>query len=156
MRETGIERIKNILKEIPFFEDFTNEELDFFSKQLSLRFAEKGTVLISQGDIGDYLFFIVEGMVGVKIRLESEEKDVGSYGWGACVGEMSIIDDYPRSATVVAINPSELLILTKAKFNSIIEKSPNLAIKVLKGISKNLSMRLRGQTGRFDNGIICK
>jgi CRP-like cAMP-binding protein len=62
---------------------------------------------------------------------------------------MSIVDDYPRSATIVVTKPSELLILTRKRFNSMCLKAPSVGIKFLLGLSKNLSMRLRDTNGRF-------
>ena len=61
MKGTGFDRIENIIKEISFFEDFNDNEVYFFSKQLSLRAVPKDTILFGEGEIGDYLFFIVEG-----------------------------------------------------------------------------------------------
>ncbi|MCJ7601315.1 MAG: cyclic nucleotide-binding domain-containing protein [Desulfobulbaceae bacterium] len=143
-------RIKHILSEISMFEDFTPEELDFFSKTMSLRFVPEQTLLFRGGDIGDYLFFIVNGMV--EVRLESVDLKqiiIASFGPGCSVGEMSIIDDYTRSATIVVTQPSELLILSRKRLNSICEECPGVGLKLLRGLAKNLSSRLRKTNGRF-------
>ncbi len=68
---------------------------------------------------------------------------------GSCVGEMAIMDDHPRSATIVVKEPSELLVLTKNRFESICKENAPVGIKFLKGITKNLSIRLRKTTGKF-------
>jgi len=62
---------------------------------------------------------------------------------------MSLVDDYPRSATVVAIEPSELLILTKKNMDNIAKERPGIGLKIYKGLAKMLSLRLRDATGRF-------
>ncbi len=149
MKEIGFGRIKNILKEISFFEDFDNNELDFFSKQLSLQSVPEGTVLFNEGEIGDYLFFIVEGSIEVRLKATRAKQIIATYGYGDSVGEMSLIDEYPRSATVLVAEPSELLILTKKRLEHMVKKNPILGVKIYKGLAKNLSLRLRGTAGRF-------
>lgn len=149
MKETGFDRIKSILKEISFFEYFDDNELDFFSKQLSLQAVPKDTVLFNEEEIGDYLFFIVEGSVEVRLEATHAKQIIASYGYGHCVGEMALIDDCPRSATVVVTEPSELLILTKKRMEHMVKKNPILGVKIYKGLAKNLSLRLRGTAGRF-------
>lgn len=148
--EILLTRIEHILGENPFFEDFSDDELDFFSKQLSLRNFPEQTALFNKGDLGSYLFFIVNGEV--EVRLESSDlKQViaATFEGGSCVGEMSLVDDYPRSATIVVTKPSELLILSRSRFDSICNDNPRLGLKFIKGIAKNLSLRLRKTNGRF-------
>ena len=142
-------RIRHILREIPFFEDFSSDELDFFSRNVSLRYFPAQTVLFREGDIADYLFFIVEGMVDVRLESAHSKRIIATFDRGCCVGEMSMVDDYPRSATIVVTKPSELLLLTRNRFVSICQKNPPVGVKFLHGLAKNLSMRLRKTTGRF-------
>jgi CRP-like cAMP-binding protein len=143
-------RIQNILSEIPFFEEFSFDELDYFSNNLSLRAFPENTVLFQEGDFGDYLFFVVEGTVEVRIaRPNSKSLIIATFEEGACIGEMSIVDNYSRSATIIVTKPSELLLLTRNRFESICKDNPIVGIKFLKGIAKNLSIRLRTTTGRF-------
>ena len=149
MKNIGFDRIINIIKEISFFEDFNDNELYFFSKQLSLRAVPKDTVLFKEGEVGDYLFFIVEGSVEVRLATVNAKCVIATYGYGQCVGEMSLLDDYARSATVVVMESSELLILTKKNMDRIVEENPTVGVKIFKSMAKNLSLRLRGSTGRF-------
>lgn len=150
--EYTFSRIRHILSEIPFFEEFSSDELDFFSTNLSLRSIPAKTILFRKGDIGDYLFFVAEGVV--EVRLESAKSEaliIAILGQGSCVGEMSIMDDYPRSATIVVTEPSELLILNRNRFESICKENAPVGIKFLKEIAKNLSIRFRKTTGRFSD-----
>ena len=148
--ESTFSRIKHILSEIPFFEEFSGDELDFFSRNLSLRSFPAETVLFRKGDIGDYLFFVVEGVVEVRLDPTGNKPIIiATFDRGSCVGEMSIVDDYPRSAHVIVTEPSELLLLTRNRFQSICKENASVGIKFLMGIAKNLSIRLRKMTGRF-------
>ena len=148
---TGLARIKHILTETPFFEEFTKEEIDSFASNLSLRFFPTQSVLFNEGDHGGYLFFVVDGLIEVRITPGAGSKKiiVGTFDRGSCLGEMSIIDDYPRSATIVVAEPAELLMLTRNRFDSICRETPAIGVKFLRGIAKNLSIRLRKTTGRF-------
>lgn len=144
------ERIEHLLRENPFFEEFTPSELDYFARQLSLRSFTANTVLFRKGDLGSYLFFIVEGEV--EVRLEASDLKqiiIATFERGSCVGEMAIVDDYPRSATIIVTRPSELLLLTRNRFEAICTEQPDLGLKFLKGIARNLSLRLRKTSGRF-------
>lgn len=153
MEEAGFDRIKNILKEIPFFEDFNDDELDFFSKQLSLRSIPKDTVLFKKGDLSDYFFFIVEGSIEVRLDATRAKHVVATFGYGHSLGEMSLVDEFSRSASVYVTEPSELLILTRSKLDSIVEDHPVLGGKIYKGLAKNLGIRLRNTSGRFSDLI---
>ncbi|KJR43314.1 cyclic nucleotide-binding protein [Candidatus Magnetoovum chiemensis] len=149
MRKDGVDRVKNVLKELPFFEDFTDDDFDYFSRHTSIRFFNKDTELFKAGDRGDYLFFVVESNVEIRLETIGTRLVVASCGWGNCVGEMSVIDEHPRSASVIVTEPSELLILTKNRFDALSQENPLLGFKFLRGIAKNLSLRLRRMTGRF-------
>ncbi|MDH5299644.1 MAG: cyclic nucleotide-binding domain-containing protein [Desulfobulbaceae bacterium] len=144
------DRIEHLLRENPFFEDFTSDEVDYFAKQLSLRSFPGQTVVINKDEYGSFLFFVVEGEV--EVRLESGDLKqiiIATLERGACAGEMSIIDDYPRSATIVTSKPSELLLLTKNRLESICEEDPRLGLKFIRGIAKSLSIKLRQTSGRY-------
>lgn len=147
--ENTISALNHILKEISFFEEFTEEELDFFARNISLRSFPEKTVLFEQGDIGEFLFFVVDGEIEVRLEATGPGHIIGTFGRGACLGEMSIVDDAPRSATVTVAKPSDLLVLTRDRFQSICEANPMVGLKFMSGIAKNLSIRLRKTTGRF-------
>ncbi|HIJ77955.1 MAG: cyclic nucleotide-binding domain-containing protein [Desulfobulbaceae bacterium] len=143
-------RIEHILRENPFFEDFTDAELDFFSQHMSLRSFPERSVIFNKGEIGSFLFFVVEGEI--EVRLESSDYKqiiVSTFQRGACAGEMSIIDDFPRSATLVTSRPSELLIISKSRVKAICDENPRLGLKFITGITKSLSLKLREISGRY-------
>ncbi len=144
------ERIEHILRENPFFEDFDTDEIDFFAKQMSLRSFPEKAIIVQKEEHGSFLFFVVDGEV--EVRLEGPDFKqiiVATLGRGACAGEMALIDDFPRSATVITAKPSELLLLTKNRLDSICAENPHLGLKFIKGLTKSLSMKLRQTTGQY-------
>lgn len=142
-------RIRHVLREIPFFEDFSEDEIDFFSRNVSLCNYPEHTVLFKTGDVADYLFFVVEGLVEVRLGSPESKQIVATFDRGCCVGEMSILDDYPRSATIVVTRPAELLIFSREGFEHVCREAPRVGVKFLQGLAKNLSIRLRKATGTF-------
>jgi len=149
-----LEKTKNLildlLRDVPFFEDFEDSEIAELASFMSLQHVDEGTVLFNEGDVGDYLFFIVEGIVEIILTNKDKQTSViASVSVGESVGEMSLIDEYERSATVKRATDMEILVLTKTRFDSIMEKSPRLSAKVLRGLAVNISNRLRTSQGRY-------
>ena len=142
-------RIKHILRELPFFEEFSDEEIDAFAHNLSLRSFPEQTCLFREGDIGDYLFFVVEGHVEVRIQSRKSSMVIARFGPGSTIGEMSLLDDHPRSATIITSEPSDLLLLSRQRLDSISSQSPHTGLKFLRGLTRTLSNRLRKANGRF-------
>lgn len=152
--EKNKERLVGIIRDLPFFDTFETDEIKQFAQNLSLRHIEEGTVLFKEGDVGDYLFFIVDGIIEIIIQnINKRNKVIATCSSGASIGEMSLLDEYERSATVRAFTDCEILILTRSKFDSVTSKYPKLGVKVLKGLAKNISERLRGTQGRFKDMI---
>ncbi|MCB2181735.1 MAG: cyclic nucleotide-binding domain-containing protein [Desulfobulbaceae bacterium] len=146
----SFDRIEHILSELPFFEDFSSKELGFFSKNLSLRSVSADSLLFKEGDVGDYLFFVVNGFVEVKIESQhSSQLVLAKFGPGSSIGEMSLIDDYPRSASIRVSEPSELLLLSRKRLDRICNEDPVVGMKFLKSLARTLSYRLRRANGRF-------
>ncbi len=146
----SFDRIEHILSELTFFEQFSHDEIFNFANQLSLRSFPTQSVLFEEGDIGDYLFFIVSGQIEVRLESHSNTNLVlARFGPSSSIGEMSLIDDYPRSATIIVSKPSELLILSRKRLDTICEDNPRTGLKFMKGLAKTLSSRLRKSNGRF-------
>jgi CRP/FNR family cyclic AMP-dependent transcriptional regulator len=110
-----------------------------------------GTTIFKEGDEGDYACFIAAGKFEVKKQTEFKGKQViiALLGKGSIVGEMSLIDQHPRSATVVSREDSKMVILRREALDSISLKSPHIGIKILKGLNRVLSIRLRQTVERL-------
>ena len=103
---------------------------------------EAGRNIVRQGDEGDTFFLISRGRVGVWVRdpqNENEGQLVATLVRGQCFGEMSLLTGARRSATVSALEDSELLMLRKEEFRDILLADP----KVVESLSQILSLRQR-------------
>jgi len=107
-------------------------------------------VIFKEGDKGDYVCFVTDGSLDV-VKKNEVAKDVviASLGRGRSMGEMAVIDDFPRSATVRARNKTTLIILTRDGFNQILDQHSQIGVKMLKGIARLLSMNLRKTSSRL-------
>jgi voltage-gated potassium channel len=90
-------------------------------KLIHARDVRAGTVLFRRGQYGDAMYFIVSGEVSVDIRPEPKRLGPGDF-----VGEMALVHDAPRSATVTVTEPSSLLVLDIANFRELAGRRPEL------------------------------
>lgn len=99
---------------------------------------EKGTVIMREGEIGQCAYFVVHGRLLVEKNIDGENVPIAEIEPRDIVGELAILDDAPRSATVTAMEDSLLVILNKDRIRSIIRRSPAVAEVILKLICHKL------------------
>lgn len=104
---------------------------------------EPGEVLIREGDPGDALYVIVEGEFEIVKLSGSSEVVIAHRGAGEVIGEMSLLDNEPRSATVRALTPGRLFKIDQGSFDKLLEWSPAAARAIL----KTVTLRLRNTEG---------
>ena len=89
-----------------------------------------------EGESGETLYLIIKGEVSIiKGRGESSEFELDRIGGGDYFGEMALFEDVPRSATVVTLQPSRLLVLHKQAFKEIVREYPQIALHICKVLS---------------------
>lgn len=106
----------------------------------------KGTLLFSEGECGDFIGFIISGIVEIKKQTEFKGKEVviATLKKDSYVGEMSLLHaNEPRFATAVALEDTEIIVLDREALESLIKKYPSIGIKILKGLNQILTIRLR-------------
>ncbi len=131
--------------ELIIFHLLTEEELGQILPYLGVIYYPAGTVIFKEGDPGDFMGFVGSGKLEVKKHTEFKGKQIilALLSKGSFVGELSLIDEQPRSATVVALEDSELVVLKREALDSLMQTHPYIGIKILKGISRILAIRLR-------------
>ncbi len=142
--------IIDLLISIPIFDTLDSDELRLATRYMNLMDVKAGETVFKEGDQGNYVCFVVDGALEViKGAGTGSQVVIATLGKNRSIGEMAVIDDFPRSATVRAKNPSTLLILTREGFESILEKHPGTGIKILKGLARLLSQNLRKTSSRL-------
>ncbi len=151
--DDGRERITiaDFIMDIPLFDELHGKELKIVAGHMNFFEIEKREILFREGDRGDYICFVVEGELEVLKKYSSLEEAVviARVSKKRSIGEMSVIDNTSRSATVRAVKKSALIALPKSGFDSILEENPKIGIKILKGIARLMSMNIRRTSSRL-------
>ena len=140
-----MEDLKKILRNVMLFANLTDDELQVVSKVCQKKQLKRGDVLAEQGSMGDEMFIVTEGFVEVAIKGETDASHVVvNLGSGQIIGEMALIDQGPRSATVRAISDTTTVqVIHRDDFNALCEKNTRIGYIVMKDIAADLSFKLR-------------
>ena len=123
------------LRTIWMFSECSKRELALLERACDEASAAAGAVICEEGRAGRELYLIVEG----EAKVEKGGKEVARLGVGNHFGELSLLDQQPRSASVVALTPMRLIVLPAREFSSVLEEIPSMAIRLL----ETMSLRLR-------------
>jgi CRP-like cAMP-binding protein len=145
--------LDEILSHVELFQGLTSDELGIIGSLFQERSYERGEVIATQGTPGESLFLISEGFVEVKVaghsgsvQPSSEHHVLINLGRGQIVGEMSLVDQGPRSATVSAISsPTVVHSADRLDFLTMCENHPHIGFLVMRNIAADLSFKLRKQ-----------
>jgi CRP/FNR family cyclic AMP-dependent transcriptional regulator len=132
------------LEQIPFFDDLSSDEMTILMNYMSLYELEVGETLFKEGEIGQYVSFVVEGKMDVlKKSITGSEISIATISHGYAIGEMALIDQSPRSATIRAQTQATLAVLPQSAFKIILENQPSIGIKILTGFARFQTENLR-------------
>ncbi len=144
------ENTRNFLTNLPVFSSFDEEELSILAKHMSYVQLNKGEFLFVEGDPGNFMGFVLFGLLEVfKTTEKGESVVIARLTKGSPIGEMALIDKSPRSASVQAKQPTTLVTLTEKGFDLLMEKSPQLGVKVIQKIARLLSLNMRRTSSRL-------
>ena len=128
--------------------DFTWKELLDLSHYMSTMEFIKGANVFEEGDTDIFMCIVVKGAVNILKKDEHlDTKHVTALGVGKIIGEMSMIDGSPRSASAIAAADTILIALSKESMNQLLKEKPYVGIKMLQRIACSMSQRLRQTTG---------
>ena len=117
----------SLLRNVPLFSQLSQRQLNAVARHADEIQLRKGAVLAKQGAQGLEAIIIVDG----RARVVTDGKTIAELTAGDVVGEMSVIDGKPRSATVIAETPMDLLVLHRRDFVFLLETVPGLQRKLL-------------------------
>lgn len=123
-----------LLRRIPLFAGCSRRELVQIARASHEIEVEPGKVLIQEGAVGRQFFVLVEGTVEVRRK----GRKIDALGPGDYVGEIALITDRPRNATVAATSPVHALVLTKQRFRQTLAQDPLLSLKVLRSVGERV------------------
>jgi CRP/FNR family cyclic AMP-dependent transcriptional regulator len=146
------------IMDIPFFAMLDSLELSVVAKHMNYYEIAKGETLFREGDPGDSVCFVVKGALDVFKQVSTKGKPVrlATVTKNRSIGEMAVIDEYTRSATVSARTDAGIVSLTKSGFDAILNENPKVGAAILKKIASLVSMNLRrtsSQLAEFMNTL---
>jgi CRP/FNR family transcriptional regulator, cyclic AMP receptor protein len=138
--------VNRLLQGVDLFEGLTDEEIEkmtciCFEKQFS-----KGQIIAREGEVGDELFIISDGFVEVLLgeRPNSPARVVVSMGSGQLIGEMALLDQGPRSATLRATSqPTVVQMIRRPDFENLCQQNTHIGYIVMRNLAADLSFKLR-------------
>lgn len=129
-----------VLRALPAFEKLDEQSLKALTRVAMLRHVPRHTVVLHAGDTTDNIYFVLSGALKVQISDdEGREVILSLLGPGELFGEMGALDDHPRSATVLSVEPSELVVIGQVDFKRCLVENPDVALYIM----RNLTRRLR-------------
>jgi len=124
---------------IPLFASMENQDVQGIAARTSEEIYRRDAVIIKEGDIDARLFMVVQGKVDVFKDLgQSSEKWIRTMGACSYFGEMALIDDMVRSASVVAVEETRILVLDRWNLQQEIKRYPTIAMELLRLLSRRI------------------
>jgi CRP-like cAMP-binding protein len=124
----------DLLKHVSLFDGCSKQELQKIAGIADELDLPEGKVLIREGDRGREFFVIVNGEVEVRRK----GRKMTTLGPGDFIGEISLLSKVPRTATVTALTPIDVLVVTDRAFLTLLEQSPSIAVKVARTLAERV------------------
>jgi CRP-like cAMP-binding protein len=133
-----------LLKGVDMFEGLTEQELRRVAAICREAKYAKGQIVTSQGEEGDEMFIVRDGLVEVTVGEAGEgPRTVVNLGTGQVVGEMALVDRGPRSATVRCVTDATLNVIERDAFEKMCQSSAQIGMVVYRNLAADLSFKLR-------------
>ena len=124
----------DLLASVPLFAGLGHAELEQLAQLVDEIDVPAGHVLMRQGERGDQMFVVVSG----EVEIDRDGRAINHQGPGAAVGEMSLLSEGTRTATVRTIGPARLLVLAHREFHSLMDAHPTVRMRILEGLADKI------------------
>lgn len=143
-----------LLSNIPLFSDLSLEEINTIDQYLSNMEVQAGDTIFNENDDGDFVCFVTKGTLDVlKKNISNELVSISQVNKGRAIGEMALVDNLKRSATVKARTNATLTLLTRNQFEIMQETHPKISNKILLYIARALSLNLRRTSNQLSDSL---
>ncbi|MBL8120661.1 MAG: cyclic nucleotide-binding domain-containing protein [Anaerolineae bacterium] len=134
---SDLEKTSRFLHTVPMFQGLQDRQLQRLARRFTERTFAAGETIVTQGTLGIGLFVIESGKVNaVRLNPDGSSTVVNSLGSTEFFGELSLLDDAPRTASVVATEETKCLVLTQLDFMSVLHEDADIPIIMLKELAK--------------------
>jgi len=137
--QNGSPERHDVLKGVPFFSELSEAALDQLlehSRTLRLR---RNTILMSEGETGESMYIVCSGSVKIFVS-DQDGREIVLYieGPGSHIGEISLLDDEPRTASAITLEATTVFAIPKAGFVSCLEQNPEVALSIIRSMTHRL------------------
>ena len=131
--------LSTFLASVPLFRGLSKQHLNKLSKRFISRSYKAGDTIVTQGKGGEGMFTIISGKVEAVLESADGSKTVvNSFGPGQFFGEVAMLDDGPRTASVIATQETECLVLTRSDFISVMHNDAEMATEIAIALANRL------------------
>ncbi|MEE9322898.1 MAG: Crp/Fnr family transcriptional regulator [Granulosicoccus sp.] len=128
-----------LLKNVPIFTDLDEKSVEMVLSRARVQTYRKNTILMSEGDSGECMYVIQSGSVKIYVSDEDgNEVILFIEGPGSYLGEISLLDDAPRTASAVTLEKTQVLLISKQAFLECIELNPEMAFTIIRSMTQRL------------------
>ena len=125
---------EDFLSRVPLFAQCTADEIAALAALAQENSFDPGQIVVTQGTPGQAFYMVLTG----RVEILRDQASLGTFGPGDFFGEMSLLDQAPRSATIRAVEQTQCLMLSSWDFKALLENKPSIAIKLLEVLSRRL------------------
>jgi hypothetical protein len=140
------------LRRIKILAGLSDAQLEHLTDFMELKHVPQWSLAVRQGEPGDAMYLVLEGELRARVALGEQEMILSSFSPGDFFGDMSLFDQGPRSADVVANVDCTLIKISAAAFDRLTREAPSLATPFLQATAKTLSARIRADNKRLSQG----
>ena len=141
------------LRRVKIFAEMRDVQLERFVQFMEVQPARQWVDVVKQGEHGDAMYLVLEGELRVRMMIGGKETTLVTLNAGEFFGEISLFDQGPRSADVVANKDSVLLKISATAFQKMLNLAPDLAAPFLFAIARTLTARIRADNKRYRDSI---
>lgn len=142
-----------MMRRVKILAEMNDQQLGRFVQFMEVQQVQQFREVVKQGEQGDSMFMVLEGEVRVRLMISGKETTLTTLGAGEFFGEMSLFDQQPRSADVVANKDCVLLKVSLDKFEKLSKEQPDLASPFLVGICRTVANRMRGSNKKLKDTL---
>jgi CRP-like cAMP-binding protein len=141
------------LRRMKMFADMDEDQLELFLNYMEIMRVPQFSHVVRKGDHGDAMYLVLEGQLRALSIVDGKEATLSTMDIGESFGEISLLDQGPRSADVIANLESTLLKISAKSLEKLLKDAPQAAGPFLWAVSKSVGTRLRHLTKRYEDSI---
>lgn len=147
--------LTEFISNVPLFENLSRKELDTVSAYMDRQLLKSGEVLFDQWDKAECVYFIESGALELLTKKGPDEYEVvATLKRGRSIGEMCLIDNFPRPAAVRSKSETAVAVFAQSDFERLMSDHLDLGIKILKGLARLMAQNLRKTSSRLADNML--